>query len=434
MTTAWTSPYTPVLTHDKKHFNISEEEASHLPMIPFVTVALTSPFVQFLPDKYGRKYAALISAIPYFISWILKLFSRSIYIFYVSQALQGVAECIVYSVIPMYVGEVATPTIRGRFGSAMTVLNYFGQFFVNVIGTCLTIPQSSVIGAAVPILFFLIFCTMPESPYYLIMRQEGDKAEKSLLWLRGTEDVSKELAQIRSDMARQMSEKGTWMELVTVEPNRKALIAGMFLRIAQQLSGMTVFFGYTKYIFEKSSSTVSANMSIVLFSALNCIMNAASSYTSEYLGRKSYFIISLVMCSLSLLPLTFYFYVLECHPDINLANWYWVPLASLLSYVTFCAFGIARIPTLMAGELFSSNTKAKGLCVLGVVMGSVMGLVTQAFYYLSSTFGTYTPFALFTVCSISSALLTPYIVPETRGKTLEEIQQSLRRKGSVVTR
>nr|CAH7730989.1 unnamed protein product [Callosobruchus chinensis] len=177
-------------------------------------------------------------------------------------------------------------------------------------------------------------------------------------------------------------------------------------------------------------------MSIILFSGLNCIMNIAASYTSEYLGRKAYFIISLVMCSLSLLPLTVYFYVLECHPKISLVNWYWIPLASLLSYVTFCAFGIARIPTLMMGELFSTNIKAKGLCVLGVAMGAVMGLVTQMFYYLSSAFGTYTPLALFTVCSMISAILTAYVVPETRGKTLEEIQQCLKRKGrgSVVSR
>nr|CAH7730983.1 unnamed protein product [Callosobruchus chinensis] len=426
MTEAWTSPYTPVLIHDKKHFNITEEEASHLPTIPYVTVALSSPFVPILSDKFGRKYAALMSAIPYFISWILKAFSRSVYIFYVSQALQGISECIVYSAIPMYVGEVATPMIRGRFGSAISMFNYFGQFFVNVIGTCLTIQQSSLVGATVPILFFLVFCIMPESPYYLIMKDQDIKAEKSLSWLRGTSDVNIELLQLKSDVDRQMSERGTWMELVTVAPNRKALIAGIFLRIAQQLSGMTVFFGYTKYIFEKSGSTVSANMSIILFSGLNCIMNIAASYTSEYLG----------LCSLSLLPLTVYFYVLECHPKISLVNWYWIPLASLLSYVTFCAFGIARIPTLMMGELFSTNIKAKGLCVLGVAMGAVMGLVTQMFYYLSSAFGTYTPLALFTVCSMISAILTAYVVPETRGKTLEEIQQCLKRKGrgSVVSR
>ncbi|VEN36594.1 unnamed protein product [Callosobruchus maculatus] len=425
MLTTWTSPYIPVLLQDKESYSISPEEASYLPSIAPVVATLTIPLLFTLPDRIGRKYTLLLAAIPYFICWVLTALARGIYVFYLSRAFEGISDGLVFSALSMYAGEVATPKVRGVWGNGLTVFNYIGQFFINVIGPHLTIQQSSYIGMTIPVFFVVLFSLMPESPYYFLMKKRDEDARKSLQWLHCTMDVNKYLAQIKEDVERQMSERGTWAELFTIKANRKAWIAGTFLRIAQQFSGLSVLYAYTKYIFELSHSSISPNVSIVLFTGLNCILNVVSSFSSHYLGRRKSFILSLLFCSFSMAPLAVYFYILEFHPELDVSHYRWVPLASMLSYISSAAFGVAIIPSLMYSELFSASIKAKGICILLMQAGVISTAVNLLFYYMSTSFGTYSPFVLFSVSAMSSSILSIYFVPETQGKTLEEIQQSL---------
>nr|CAI5833406.1 unnamed protein product [Callosobruchus analis] len=242
---------------------------------------------------------------------------------------------------------------------------------------------------------------MPESPYYFLMKRRDDDARQSLQWLLCTSDVDAYLAQIKKDVQRQMAERGTWGELFTIKANRKAWMAGTF------------------------DSSFSPNVSITLFTGLNCILNVVSSFTSHYLGRRKSFIFSLLFCSFSMAPLAVYFYMLEFYSELDLGRYSWVPLACMLSYIASAAFGVAIIPSLMYSELFSASIKAKGICVLLMQAGIINTSVNSLFYYMSSNFGTYSPFVLFSMSAMSSSILSIYFVPETQGKTLEEIQQSL---------
>nr|CAI5870541.1 unnamed protein product [Callosobruchus analis] len=168
-------------------------------------------------------------------------------------------------------------------------------------------------------------------------------------------------------------------------------------------------------------------MSIIIFTGLNFGLNFVASYTSHFLGRKKSQIYSLLLCSFALAPLTAYLYVLHFNPEADLSNWQWVPLTCMSGYIIFSAFGVAIIPSLMLGELFSTSIKAKGLTVLIMQLGALLFSANYLFYYLKSTYGMYAPFMLFTVCSLFSSGLAVYLVPETEGKTLEEIQQGLKK-------
>nr|CAI5833402.1 unnamed protein product [Callosobruchus analis] len=415
MLITWTSPYIPVLLQDKENYSISPEEASYLPSIAPLITTFTIPLLFTLPDRIGRKNTLLLAAVPYFITWILKAFATSIYVFYASRAFEGISDGLVFSALSMYAGEVSTPKVRGVWGNGITVFNYIGQFFINAIGPYLTIRQFSYLGMAIPVIFVVLFAMMPESPYYFLMKRRDDDARQSLQWLLCTSDVDAYLAQIKKDVQRQMAERGTWGELFTIKANRKAWMAGTFLRIAQQFSGLSVLYAYTKYIFELSDSSFSPNVSITLFTGLNCILNVVSSFTSHYLG----------ICSFSMAPLAVYFYMLEFYSELDLGRYSWVPLACMLSYIASAAFGVAIIPSLMYSELFSASIKAKGICVLLMQAGIINTSVNSLFYYMSSNFGTYSPFVLFSMSAMSSSILSIYFVPETQGKTLEEIQQSL---------
>nr|CAH7738812.1 unnamed protein product [Callosobruchus chinensis] len=434
---AWTSPFIVKITKDKINYDITEDEASHFTTIPPVAMMISCSIFAYLTNIIGPKKTFLSAAVPYILGWILLVVAKDVYVFYLARVFAGMSDGILFAAFPMYMGEIAEPKIRGTFGNGQTVAVYLGQFSINVIGTYLDVRQTSYICLVVPVLFLILFPLMPESPYFLLRRGKDEEAKAALKWLRRKTDIEEDFAKLKADVQRQTSEKGTWKELVTVEANRKALLAGVFLRFSQQLCGLQVFAVYTKYIFEKSGSSLSADMSTMVYAGLVLILNTMTSFMTEHIGRRRAYMFSLGACAVVLWALGVYFIMDEFFPQSNLSSFQWVPLAGLVCYTIFSAFGVAIIPTLMLGELFSASVKSKGLMILVLVLGAGTTLMCQLFYFLNDKFGMFCPFILFAACSTVSSILTKWLVPETKGMTLEEIQQSLtkkKKKNSSVTR
>ncbi|VEN54278.1 unnamed protein product [Callosobruchus maculatus] len=313
---------------------------------------------------------------------------------------------------------------RGAFHSSQNV----GQFGIDFMGSYLDVKQTSYICLIVPMFFLMLFPFMPESLYFLLRKGKDEEAKAVLKWLRRKADIEEDFVQLKADVQRQTSEKGTWKELVTVEANRKALLAGVFLRISQQFCGLQAFTVYTKYIFEKSGSNLSPDMSTLVYSGMVLILNSATCFMTEYLGRRRSYTYSIGACAIVLWILGTYFVIDEFQPQIDLSSFQWVPLAGLVCYTIVSSFGVMMIPTLMLSELFSASIKSKGLMIMSFIIGAGTTSVIQLFYFLNTTFGMFCPFMLFAACSTVSSVLTNWIVPETKGMTLEEIQQSLKKK------
>ncbi|VEN54277.1 unnamed protein product [Callosobruchus maculatus] len=415
---AWTSPFIVKITKDKVNYDITEDEASYFATIPPVTMMISSSIFSYLTHTVGPKKVYLSAAIPSILGWTLLIIAKQVYVFYIARVLVGISTAILFVAFPTYIGEIAEPKIRGTFGNVQNVANFLGQFAINLIGSYLDVKQTSYVCLIVPMSFLILFPFMPESPYFLLRKGKDEEAKAVLKWLRRKTDIEEDFVQMKADVQRQTSEKGTWKELVTVEANRKALLAGIFLRISQQFCGLQAFTVYTKYIFEKSGSNLSPDMSTLVYSGMVLILNSATCFMTEYLGA----------CAIVLWILGTYFVIDEFQPQIDLSSFQWVPLAGLVCYTIVSSFGVMMIPTLMLSELFSASIKSKGLMIMSFIIGAGTTSVIQLFYFLNTTFGMFCPFMLFAACSTVSSVLTNWIVPETKGMTLEEIQQSLKKK------
>ncbi|CAH1995566.1 unnamed protein product [Acanthoscelides obtectus] len=429
----WTSPFIVKITKDKENYDITEDEASYFATMPALAMMISCSLFSYLTHIIGPKKTYLLGAFPYIISWILLMVAKEAYVFYISRFFAGMTDGIMFASFPMYMAEITEPKIRGTFGNGQTVAIYFGQFAINVIGTYLDVKKTSYICVVVPVLFLILFPMMPESPYYLIRKGKYEEAKEALKWLRRKPDIEEDFAKLKSDVQRQTSDKGTWNELFTVEPNRKALLAGLFLRLSQQLSGLQVFAVYTKYIFEKSGSNLDPDMSTMVYAAMVLIVNTLTCFMTEYIGRRKAYMFSLGTCAVVLWILGIYFVIDQFYPQVDLGSFQWVPLTGLICFTVFSAFGVTMIPTLMLGELFSASIKPKGMMVLIVVFGAGITSIYQLFYYLNTKFGMYCPFLVFAACSTVSSVLTKWLVPETKGMTLEEIQQYLTTKKKSLT-
>ncbi|XP_017785038.1 PREDICTED: facilitated trehalose transporter Tret1-2 homolog [Nicrophorus vespilloides] len=424
---AWPSPSIPILVSDEYPGNITMEQASYITVIPSISSSISSPIYPFLMDRLGRKMTLLSVAVPQLISWLLVAQTTNIYVIYVSRFLSGFSHSSVYATLPVYIGEVASPEVRGLWGNAMSCCAYLGLCLMNIIGAYFSIPTTAYIFATLPVLFFICFVFMPETPYYYIMRNELEKAKISLNKLRRNKNVEKEFLEIKEAVDRQVGESGSILDLFRVRSNLKGLLVAIAVRGAQQFAGISAFAVYAPYLFLEAGSKISANTSAIIFSSALTVCACSGSYFLDKLGRRWSMIISCAGCGLILISESFYFYFKDMLTEQGVSLPYF-PIVGMLIYVPIYSLGLGIIPNLTLGELFSSNIKGKALCVLNICFAIYSSLSTKVFQLLYSNYGMHAPFLLFACCCLFSTIFAVFCMPETSGKTLEQIQQDLKGK------
>lgn len=380
-----------------------------------------------ISDKIGRKLTLLTTAVPYFLCIILIAVAEDIYLFYLTRILAGMGDACVFTTLPSYIGEISTPKVRGSWGNVQVCYGLFGQLFINAVGGYLDIKTTAWICLIFPVIFVVTFSFAPESPYFYIMKSRRREARRALQWLRGCQDVDTELFAIETAVKRQLAESCSWKELLKGESNRRGLTAAIFLRIAQSFSGAACFATYMQYIFDASPAKISSVNATIICNILSLVTTLSAAYFLDKLGRRLVVMTSLAGCAFFLTCVASYFYIEQNETSIDLSNVTWIPLVGTIFYIIVFSSGLVMVPTLMLGELFPANTKMKALPVLVGVMGICISVTTKLFQLLYVNFGMYTPFAFLAACCFCNMILSFYIVPETKGKTLEEIQLSLKR-------
>ncbi|CAG9838664.1 unnamed protein product [Diabrotica balteata] len=425
---AWPSPYILRIVADKVNYDITEEQASYFTTVHVIGLFILPVFLVPVVNIIGRKNSLLLVALPYSICFTIKAFANNLWLLYVARLCGGFGDALLFASMPAYIGEISTPSVRGVWGNAFLCVAYIGQLLINILGSLYTVQQTALMVLVLIAFFLLTFIFRVESPYFLIMKDRSEEAKKSLKILRGKENVELEFNQITLDVKRQMAENGSYLQLINIKANRRALTAATFLRISQLLSGIYVFTSYTQFIFQKAGGNISAQDSSVIYIGAILICYVSASYFSDKLGRRKSYIISIFLSALIMISEGIYFYIDINVPSINMKSVEWLPLAGMLLFVLVSAFGIGLIPTLMLGELFSASVKVKGVCISTMVFAGSSILVNNIFYYLNRYTGLYGPFFFFASCNLISTALAYFIVPETKGKTLEEIQEYLRHK------
>lgn len=304
---------------------------------------------------------------------------------------------------------------------------YTGQLLINIIGGYYTIEVTAYVFVTLPVIYLILFACMPETPYYLLMKGRKEDARVSLQRLRRKNNVTAELETIEMYMEKQKDVSSKWVDLFKVRANRKGLLAGCFVRAAQQFSGIAAFNVYTSYLFQQADTSISHTNSAIIFEFILVAMNICSSYFLDKLGRRKAMIISCCGSAFILLAEAIYFYLRD-HAIVDVTYVKWIPLAGLVIYVIIYSVGLGIVPTLMLSELFSASIKGKAMCVVNIVFCLYVSAGTKIFQLLTANFGLCSPFLFFSVSCVFSTILSYYIVPETSGKTLEEIQENMTTK------
>ena len=420
----WTAPVIPILESPNSPVKITETDVVWLENIYMLGGFAGLPITIFSVDKFGRKYSILIAAVQNVVAWFLIAFGSSVEYLYVARFLSGIAGDVAFVSAPMYIGEIADQKIRGVLGSCIYLMMLLGILVVYSVAPFVSIPVSSAVGCSFLIIQIITFPFMPETPYYLLLKNNKEGARRSLQRLRATMDVEKELEEISTAIERQKKERGRPIDLILVKSNRKAILIMTVLNGAQHFSSISVMLMNIHSILEDAASMLTPSTAAIIFSGLMLLAAFISACLIDKAGRKILLTSSSILTGISLLILASYFTVKNSGSDVSSYNW--VPILSVMLYAITFKYGLGMVPIVMTAELFPTSVKAMGMTISDAMYVIFAVASIYLFQHLKGIYGMHVPFFIFACSCFITAFFTIFFIPETKGKTLEEIQQILK--------
>ncbi|KAG5866747.1 Facilitated trehalose transporter Tret1, partial [Gonioctena quinquepunctata] len=432
ITMTWTSPMYPKLHSNDSSINplsepITDNQAAWIGSLINVGAMVGPLPFGFISEQFGRKIGLLCIAIPHFIAYISMAFAKNVYIFYFGRLLGGLAVGGGYTLLPMYIAEVAEESQRGIYSVTLGIFWAFGNFLSYLIGPYLSVVYFNCVLSYFPFAFFLSFSYLgTETPFYLVKKDRMEEAEKVLMRLRSSDrnDVHIELNQIKATINKEKN--GQLSDVIRNSGMRKALIISVTLIALQQFSGINAIYFYLQTIFKASGTKLSSDISSLIVGACIFVFSLLVPYTVDCFGRRTLMIFSSVGMALCLFSMGSFFYVKE-RTAWSTEPIFWLPLTTLILLIFVFQMGFSIMPWTISSELFPSNLKQFAASATSLTCWVTSFIVTQFFNNMTNSIGTGETFWVFATFSAICTVFTIFYIPETRGKTFSEIQSILRR-------
>lgn len=421
MTYGWTSPMIPYLLSEESHIKTTKTEAESLETVFMVGTLVGLPLTIYLVNAIGRKRSLLLAALMSLLGWItIAIAGKIIYIF-IARFFFGITANMAFVAAPMYVAEIADQKIRGFLSSIIYLMMLFGFLIIYCVGPYLPYYVAPVIAGVVLVTELICFATVPESPYYYIYVNKPDKAKESLQYFRQNKNTDVELEEISQAVKRQKAEGATLKDLFCVKSNRKAIIIMSILDMGQHLCAFSVMIMNLHLILDAADSIyLDSNVAGIIFALIMLISAQVASLQVDKYGRKILLLVSTILTGICLLVLAIFFNLKLTGYDVTDVSW--IPIVSVMVYACTFKIGLGIVPIVMTAEIFSTNMKALGMTISDAmyVIGSIISI--QLYQWLSNFYGIYLPFYIFAASAFLIGIFSYIYIPETKGKTLEEIQ------------
>jgi SP family arabinose:H+ symporter-like MFS transporter len=385
-----------------------------------------------LSDKYGRKLVLILSAILFLSSALGCMLSGSFTTLIIFRLIGGLGIGVASMVSPLYISEFSPSRFRGMMVSlyqlALTigiVLAYFSNaYLVNHAsdsfagGAMHKIFSTDVWRAmlglgAVPAGIFLISLFMvPESPRWLLLRGDEEKAKDILIRIDGIDAARNEIAAFKA--ATNENESGLLKELFA-PVYRKAMWIGLLLPFLSQVCGINAVIYYGPRILEQAGFTLNNALGgQVTIGLVNVVFTFVAIFTIDKWGRRPLLFAGIGGAVVSLIIIGFLF-------QFGITSGPWI-LIFILAFIACFAFSFGPVCWVVIGEIFPNaiRGKAMALATLSLWIGNF--LVGQLTPVMLEGLGSAWTFWLFALCCSPAFWLTLKLIPETKGKSLENIE------------
>ena len=377
-----------------------------------------------LSDLFGRKKLLFATAVLFAISAIGSAIPDNLTQFAIARFIGGLGVGAASMLSPLYISEVAPARIRGTLVTTYQLaivlgiqLIYFVNLKISGFGDDtwnVEMGWRYMLGSeTIPAIVFMgLLSIVPESPRWLSKKEREEESLKILEKVNGAEKA-REIQQEISETLKE--EEGTIRELFT--PGlRMAVVVGIFLAVFSQITGINAIMYYAPEIFKSIGfGTESALFQTVIIGSFNVVFTFVAIWLIDRLGRKTLLFYGVLGMAICLLCIGLVF-------QLGQSNGPWV-LIFILGYIASFAASLGPIPWVMISEIFPTKTRGVAMSMAVLVLWAAVYLVTQFFPILLESIGGAFTFWIFMVNAIILLVFVWLKVPETKGKTLEEIER-----------
>lgn len=388
-----------------------------------------------LSDRLGRRPVVLLAAIIFAVGAIAAALAPNVLILIFARFILGLGVGLASLIVPLYIAEIAPPDTRGALVSLNQLMITIGILLSYIVGVAFTPIEGWRWMFAVAVIPALILgigmFTLPESPRWLVKNGKLDKARSVLLLSRVEADVETEMQQMEEieRIERQQAQVG-YKELLAPWI-RPALIVGVGLAIFQQITGINTVIYYAPTILEKVGFSAGGAIAATALGvgAVNVGFTILAVYIVDRVGRRPLLLIGLIgmIVSLGLLGVVFSLGATSGAAGL-------LATICLALYIASFAISLGPIFWLMISEIYPLNMRGSAMSIAALCNWGSNFIVALIFPVLLATFGGAGSFWLFAVLGIVAWIFVYFMVPETKGRTLEEIEADLRGTGVTASR
>ena len=374
----------------------------------------------YLCDRYGRRRVLLLSGLLFVASAIGAAVPTAAWQFLLARLVGGLAIGCASLVAPLYIAEISPAAIRGRLISVYQLAIVIGILVAYVSNYLVArLGQSSwrwMFGlGAIPAFFLcLALLWIPESPRWLVQRGQIKTAREVLLRIAPAGTVESSLAEIADSLQQ---ESITYRELLGAALRRPMVLAVM-LAVIQQVTGINTVLYYGSILFQEHARQ-SANSALalnILIGLMNLVCTVVALVWIDRFGRRPLLQIATGGMAISLLAFSF---MLRWHPEMIT-----LLMAAVLAYVACFAVGLGPGVWVCIAELFPNRARGRAMSVATVVLWVAVSIVTATFLSLITWLTVAGVFFFYAVLCVLSFVYIRLYLPETKQKTLEEIEKS----------
>ncbi|XP_004518959.1 facilitated trehalose transporter Tret1 [Ceratitis capitata] len=383
-----------------------------------------------LVDLIGRKGSIYCLAVPYIISWILVYFASSVDFLYVSRFLAGVTGGGTYVVIPIFIGEIAEPKIRGRLTSLFSLTLNSGIFIGYIITARVPYHFIPIFGIAIPVIYALSQIVFPETPMFLLQRGLDKRAKKSLKFYRNHISTTKESVtqfeiefdKLKKDVTshQKNTDSVTWRDFC----NKPAVIAfskGFVLMWLNVFCGAYGILYYTSSVFVAARTELHPDTNTIIVGLVQVTGVYTATILVDRFGRKPLLIFSCAATAIGMAVFGLYGFLLEeTTVDLSAVS-AWLPLVTVCFIMFVSNSGLIPIPFVLLVELMPPKIRASAAAICLVIFNIIGFLLMKMFPISLAAFGLYIPMWFFAITSVFGLAFIALFIKETKGMSLNKV-------------
>lgn len=409
------------------------EEAAVVSSLLFPGAAFGALVGGRLADRLGRRGTLLVCAILFLIGALGCASAPDVPLMILSRIILGLGVGAAAVTVPLYLAEMAPAHLRGRMvtiNELMIVTGQMAAFAINALLDAL-IQDDSVwrimLGvASIPAIALLIgMLILPESPRWFAGKGRLEEAKRILDLSRSSDEAAREFDEIVESSRASSSERGhAWRSIKQNRWMRRLLYVGCGLAVVQQATGINTVNYYAPTILENSGLGVSASLVATIgVGVTSVVMTVVGIILLGFVGRKKMLIIGFsgVVAAQAILAIVFTL------PQSDAVSY--LILAAMMLFVAFVQCFIGTCVWLLLSEIFPLAIRGFAMGIAVFVLWTVNAAISFAFPIVNEALGSTGTFTLFVIVNLASLFFVAKVVPETKGRSLEDIETDFRTQG-----